>query len=113
MTAARIARKSAEARLGCETGWDTSSDCGRHAVTTPPDFGGREIEEGLAEDLGGPKEEHPVEHLDEDASAWDDNEEHAAGQVCARCGAVITASQEARRRADGHWMHETCPAPGA
>jgi hypothetical protein len=24
-------------------------------MTTPPDFGGREIEEGLLEDLGGPR----------------------------------------------------------
>ena len=28
-------------------------------MTTPPDFGGREIEEGLLEDLGGPRLEHP------------------------------------------------------
>jgi hypothetical protein len=87
-------------------------------VTTPPDFGGREIEEGLIEDLGGPKEEPAVEHLGEDPSAYEDNdyednEEHGLGQVCARCGAVIVAGQEARRRADGRWQHETCPTPGA
>jgi hypothetical protein len=82
-------------------------------VATPPDFGGRETEEGLMEDLGGPKEEHPVQHLQEDPSAYDDNEEHAAGQVCGRCGMVISAAQEARRRADGRWVHETCPTPGA
>jgi hypothetical protein len=81
-------------------------------MATPPDFGGREIEEGLVEDLGGSAEEHPVEHLDEDASAYEDNEERAAGQVCARCGAVMTAGQEARRRGDGRWVHETCPTPG-
>jgi hypothetical protein len=31
-------------------------------MTTPPDFGGREIEEGLLEDLGGPRPEHPVDN---------------------------------------------------
>ena len=79
-------------------------------MTTPPDFGGREIEEGLLEDLGGPRLEHPVDHEDEASSPWDDNEAHAAGTVCAVCGAVITAGEDARRRADGQWMHEVCPA---
>ncbi len=78
-------------------------------MTTPPDFGGREIEEGVIEDLGGPKEEHPVEHLEVDPSAWDDNELHAVGQACWRCGRVIEAGQEVRRRADGRWVHEVCP----
>jgi hypothetical protein len=78
-------------------------------VTTPPDFGGHEIEEGLLEDLGGPREEYPVGHQDEDRLSWDDNEAHAAGKVCARCGAVISASEDARRRADGQWVHEICP----
>jgi hypothetical protein len=39
----------------------------------------------------------------------DDNEAHAPGQVCARCGAVITTAQDARLRADGRWVHEVCP----
>jgi hypothetical protein len=39
----------------------------------------------------------------------EDNEAHAPGQVCARCGAVITAGQDVRLRADGRWMHEVCP----
>ena len=85
-------------------------------VTTPPDFGGRDIEEGLLEDLGGPRIEHPEDVSEEQASAawaardaWDDNEAHATGAVCARCGAVITAGQDARRRADGQWVHEICP----
>jgi hypothetical protein len=82
-------------------------------MTTPPNFGGREIEEGAIEDLGGPKEEYPVEHLDEDPSAYEDNEEHAAGRVCARCGQVMNAREEARRQADGQWVHEVCPTPGA
>ena len=38
------------------------------------------------------------------------NEAHApAGQVCERCGQVITADQDARMRVDGGWVHEVCP----
>jgi hypothetical protein len=79
-------------------------------MTTPPDFGGREIEEGLLEDLGGPAEHHAVSH--QDGALPDDNEAHAPGQVCQRCGAVITAGQDVRRRADGKWVHEVCPDLG-
>ena len=78
-------------------------------MTVPPDFGGHEIEEGLLEDLGGPPETHPAPHDDQAESDWDDNEAHAAGQVCARCGAVITAGQDVRLRGDGQWVHEACP----
>ena len=79
-------------------------------MTTPPDFGGREIEEGVLEDLGGPREEHPADRQDEADSSWDDNELHAAGRVCALCGAVIAAGEDARHRTDGRWAHEVCPA---
>jgi hypothetical protein len=79
-------------------------------VTTPPDFGGHEIEEGLLEDLGGPQEKYPVPH-DDSEPEWDDNELHAAGQVCTRCGAAIQPGQDARLRADGRWVHEICPLP--
>jgi hypothetical protein len=78
-------------------------------MTTPPDFGGREIEEGLLEDLGGPRPEYPVDHHDEAGSGGDDNEAHAVGMVCGRCGAVIAIGQDARRRADGEWVHDVCP----
>lgn len=38
------------------------------------------------------------------------NEAHApAGQICERCGQVITGDQDARMRADGGWVHEVCP----
>ena len=50
------------------------------------------------------REEREVEYLDPE-----DNEAHAPGQVCARCGRVITANQDARRRPDGQWIHEVCP----
>jgi hypothetical protein len=39
----------------------------------------------------------------------EDNEAHAAGQVCERCGTVITANQDVRLLPDGHWIHEVCP----
>ena len=39
----------------------------------------------------------------------EDNEARAPGQVCGRCGAVITAAQDARLQADGRWVHEVCP----
>ena len=82
-------------------------------MTTPPDFGGREIEEGLFEDLGGSREEYAQEHAQtheyEAGSEVDDNEAHAPGMVCGLCGAVIAAGQDVRRRADGTWVHEFCP----
>jgi hypothetical protein len=76
-------------------------------MTTPPDFGGREIEEGLVEDLGGPAEHGAVSH--QDGARLDDNEAHAPGRVCEVCGQVIAPGQDVRRRADGEWMHEVCP----
>ena len=45
-----------------------------------------------------------VEYLDPE-----DNEAHAPGRACERCGAVITAGQDVRRLADGRWVHEVCP----
>ena len=78
-------------------------------MTTPPNFGGREIEEGVEEDLGAPRQHHPVSHQDDTATTWDDNEAHAPGKACERCGAVITPGQDVRRRADGRWVHEICP----
>lgn len=80
-------------------------------MTTPPGFGGREIEEGLQEDLGAPREPRPADHQDDDSVLLSDNEAHAPGQVCERCGAVITGDQDVRRRADGKWIHEVCPRP--
>ncbi len=79
-------------------------------MTTPPDFGGLEIEEGAQEDLGAPPERHhdPGDQ-DPDRLAADDNEAHAPGEVCGLCGAAITSGQDVRRRADGTWVHEVCP----
>lgn len=79
-------------------------------MTVPPDFGGQEVEKGVQEDLGLPPEEHrAVSHQDEDSALRNDNEAHAPGEVCELCGAVLTRGQNARRRADGQWMHEVCP----
>ena len=79
-------------------------------MTTPPGFGGREIEQGMEEDLGGPPARHGrVTHQDPDSTPDSDHEAHAAGKVCGRCGAVITTGQDVRRRADGQWVHEVCP----
>jgi hypothetical protein len=58
----------------------------------------REIEEHDRED-------RELEYLDNP----EDHEAHAPGQVCARCGAVITAGQEVRLQGDGRWVHEVCP----
>ena len=50
------------------------------------------------------REDQELEYLNPE-----DNEAHAIGQVCARCGAVITAGQDVRLRGDGRWVHEVCP----
>ncbi len=90
-------------------------------MTVRPDFGpeyGDEERQRLEEhDLPGPevaeeereinereREDEEVEFLDPES-----NEAHAAGQVCERCGQVITAAEDARRRPDGRWVHEECP----
>jgi uncharacterized OB-fold protein len=51
-----------------------------------------------------------VSHQDERGSDFSDNELHAAGQTCPRCGTVILPGQDVRRRADHQWIHEDCPA---
>jgi hypothetical protein len=50
------------------------------------------------------REDEEVNFLDPES-----NEAHAAGQVCERCGQVITGQQDARLRPDGRWVHEECP----
>ena len=50
------------------------------------------------------REDAEVDYLDPET-----NEAHAPGQVCERCGQVIAAQQDARRRPDGRWVHEECP----
>jgi hypothetical protein len=33
-----------------------------------------------------------------------------AGRRCGRCGRPVAPGQDVRRRADGTWVHESCPA---
>jgi hypothetical protein len=90
-------------------------------MTVRPDFGpeyGDEERKRFEEhDLPGPevaeeereigereREDEEVEFLDPES-----NEAHAAGQVCERCGQVISTGQDARRRLDGQWVHDECP----
>ncbi|SRR5712691_10276438 len=89
-------------------------------VTMPPEYsdeermwqqsagpvapGGEELAEREAGERA--RAEAELEYLDPES-----NEAHAPGQVCERCGATITASQDARRLPGGHWVHEVCP-PG-
>jgi hypothetical protein len=84
-------------------------------MTTPPDFGGSEIEEGLREDLFNiAPEKHAGARDDLVADPHDENElEAAPDQSCARCGRPIQPGDEVRRRADGTLVHEVCPPPGA
>lgn len=78
-------------------------------MTTPPDFGGTEIEKGRQEEFGIAPEEHQPGPEDFPAEPLVDNEAHAPGEICARCGNEIQPGDDARRRADGKWVHEICP----
>lgn len=78
-------------------------------MTTPPNFGGREIEEGREEDLGVPRPAHR-QHEDDESGDYDSNELHAAGRTCARCGTLIEPGQDVLHHLDGQWVHEACPA---
>jgi hypothetical protein len=79
-------------------------------MTTPPDFGGTEIEEGRQEEFGIAPEEHHPGPDGLTAEPHDDNEAHAPGEICGRCGRAIELGDAVRRRADGSWVHEVCPA---
>jgi hypothetical protein len=73
-----------------------------------------ERSEGILPDDGEDAPEREVaerEREDRETAYLDpeSNEAQAPGQVCARCGRVMERGQDARRRADGRWMHEVCP----
>jgi hypothetical protein len=82
-------------------------------MTTPPDFGGTEIEKGRQEEFGIAPAEHQPRPDGFTTEPYDDNEAHAPGETCARCGNEIRPGEEVRRRADGKWVHEVCPSMGA
>lgn len=80
-------------------------------MTVPPDIGGTELEEDRQEEFGVAPEEHQAGPDELTADPHDDNEAHAPGETCARCGNEIQPGEEVRRRADGTWVHEECPHP--
>ena len=90
------ARRQAEARIA-----PTVADPKKGTITMIPEYGEDAPEREIREH---DREDRELESLNPE-----DNEAHAAGQLCERCGAVITAGQDARLRADGRWVHEVCP----
>jgi hypothetical protein len=94
-------------------------------MTSRPDFGSdygqelwekpapppEELEEEEEELFGGERElyEHEAEEREINYLDPEGNELHAAGQVCSRCGAVISSTQDVRLQPNGHWVHEICP----
>jgi hypothetical protein len=75
----------------------------------------RERTEGiLPEDREDAPEAEIAEHERQEQEAFyldaEVNEAHApAGQICERCGQLIKAADDARKRVDGGWVHEVCP----
>ena len=69
------------------------------------------LEEEQRELYEGERElyEHEAGEQEVDRFDPENNELHAPGQVCARCGTAISAMQEVRRLPDGRWVHEVCP----
>jgi len=113
----------------CQTGVAGDQPCDRNQrdkMTITPEFGEeermnqqearvRQRSEGVRPQDREDTEEREIEEQDraEGESADlepEDNEAHAPGKVCERCGAVITARQDVRRLPDGKWIHEVCPS---
>jgi hypothetical protein len=78
---------------------------------SPAEFGpqGAAYEE-LAQDAV-PTDQESLGAHNRDRLVEFDNAAHAPGRICELCGAVITASQDARLEPDGRWIHEACPLP--
>jgi hypothetical protein len=49
-----------------------------------------------------------VEHETYGDTNFEENELHATGQTCARCGRPLEARDEVRRTASGGYQHEYC-----
>ncbi len=60
---------------------------------------------GLAE---GSAYEEAVEHEARADVDFEENELHAAGKTCARCGRAIRPEEDVRRTASGAYEHEFC-----
>ena len=94
-------------------------------MSLTPEYGESEVVEGRGDRLkgrvvegdlppgSGPSSREMTEHeLAERELLYldaEDNEAHAPGAICERCGVVIQANQDVRKLADGHWIHEVCP----
>jgi hypothetical protein len=88
-----------------------------------PEYGEEERREERLEELnqehllpveGDELVEHEIEEQEKEERDnlfvdAEDNELHAPGRTCARCGRVIAAGEDVRMRADGSWQHEVCP----
>lgn len=132
-TSIAVRYRSRHAQRQCHTGRPGKrpaiADIPGTTMTLTPEYGEeermRQQSEGLRQRSEGvlpqDREDAPEreieEHDREDRELAyldpEDNEARAPGQVCERCGAVITESQDARLRPDGRWVHEVCPrVPG-
>jgi len=72
--------------------------------------------EGVNLPLPGIQTAHDMQEADEHLLVDEDMEEnelHAAGRTCARCGQVIGPEEDVRRTASGTLQHEFCPAPAS
>jgi hypothetical protein len=58
----------------------------------------------------GRRFEEEAEHETYGEAEFEENELHAAGQTCTRCGRPIAPGDEVRRTASGGYQHEVCPA---
>jgi hypothetical protein len=58
----------------------------------------------------GRRLEYEDEHETYGEEDFEENQLHAAGQTCVRCGRPIAPGDEVRRTASGGCQHEVCPA---
>ena len=58
----------------------------------------------------GRRLEYEDEHETYGEADFEENELHAAGQTCTRCGRPIAPGADVRRTASGGYQHEVCPA---
>jgi hypothetical protein len=76
------------------------------------DAAGVQPSRGVRPEADGPEQELHEEEQEKRERRWmdaEDNELHAPGQVCEKCGQTITEGQDVRRLPDGHFVHEVCP----
>jgi hypothetical protein len=54
-----------------------------------------------------------ADYEERERSTGEDHAAHAPGRICKACGRMIEPGQDARRRGDADWAHDTCPPPPA